>query len=332
MGAKKLLETAAIYARWGWLSVRDPIERATIARRLARGGPVSIRMHSPGLGLFAHFSWCLYLAGWAEKNGRQIRLECTSPNYGHERVAHDWLPEVLEYRSQAPKAGAARITLRRWEFMPYSANSAVPVALAEARALFRRHFIVPQALVRQAGEFAAANFRDDFLVGVHYRGTDKHIEASRTDYNDAIASVNETCRALDAAGVRAVTVFVATDEKGFAEDIRRRVTGARVAMIDEALRSECGKALHAAPSKDGVRKAREAVVDVLLLGKTRLLIKTASTLSAWAPIIGNDMPVLSLSKPFERCNWFPDAIIARAAFHRGGEGNAVQAALSAFAA
>ena len=327
MRLSNLGETLRIYWRWGWLSLRDPMQRAVIGRRLKRNGPVTFRMHCPGLGLFAHLNWCLWLAGWAERQGRVCRFECTSPNYGTPSGSLDWLPSVLGQKSSMAASESMRMTVRRWEFLPFSLGSGVPATLAEARSLLSRHFDVPDALVKRSKAFIDAQFGSDFVVGLHYRGTDKHIEAARTTYEDAIASANRACQALQAAGVSSVTIFVATDEERFAEHIIRSIPKVRVVMMDDALRSAGGESIHAVSSNDGLRKAEEAMMDALLLGESRLLIKTASTLSGWAPILGNAMPVVLLSKPFDRCNWFPDAILAECSVDAGREAEAVNLAL-----
>ena len=322
----KLRETLGIYGRWGWLSLYDPIQKAAMAKRMSFRGPFTFRMHCPGLGMFAHLNWCLLLAGWAEQQGKLCQFQCTSPNYGNRAGSLDWLPQVLEQKSCPAFSQSRHITVRRWEYLPHSAATGMPASLADARLLLRRHFSVPEALMQKAQAFMDAQFGRDFVIGLHYRGTDKRIEAAMAGFDEACASVDRAYQAAQAAGVSAIAIFVATDEERFAEHIKRKLTQARIVMLDGALRSADGTAIHAAASDDGTRRAKEAMIDALLLGGSHLLIKTASTLSGWAPILGKPMPIVMLSKPFERCNWFPDALLARSAAEVGNEAEAVRAA------
>lgn len=320
--------TLGIYLRWGWLNLEDPARRAHLRRCLSHPGPVTFRMHSPGLGLFAHLNWCLWLAGWAEQEKRLCHYECTSPNYRNDAGPRDWLQSILRQKAPAPGSRSRHIAIRRWEWMPYTVGSGIPTSLTEARDLFHRNFAVADPLLQRARKFIAAHFDGHFIIGLHYRGTDKHIEASKTTYEDAIAAVDRAACALAEAGVSPVAVFVATDEQPFLEAIQQRLPHLRILMVQDALRSLGTEPLHGVPSSEGLRKAEEAMLDALLLGASDLLIKTASTLSAWAPIVGKAMPVVLLSKPFARCNWFPDAIIAGACHHMGAEAQAVTAALA----
>ena len=148
----------------------------------------------------------------------------------------------------------------------------------------------------------------------------------RLAYDEAVESARRTLEAAAAArGRAAVVLFVASDEADFLACVRAEISDFRVCLQEGALRSDGAMPLHQTEG-EGLRKAKEAFLDCLLLGEADLLIKTASMLSGWAPIIGKPMPVLSLCDPFERCRWFPDSEIAQSAFRPGHEAEAVAAA------
>ena len=323
---RQKLQGLKIYCRWKWHTFEEPIQRARIRAKLKGSGPVVVRFCSPGVGLSAHLNWCLWFAGWAERHGRLFRVECTSPNYGPGPQTRDWLPALLHQTSPFPEGRHPVVHVGRWEYLPVSQEGLPPLSMAEARALFRRHFAVTEHLLAQVRAFKRTHFGDDFVVGLHYRGTDKALEAVRIAYDDAVLSAERTLRAIVAHGVTPV-LFLATDEAQFVRYVREKLPDFRVVVVEDSLRAVNDEPLHKAASNQGLRKAQEALLDALLLGESDLLIKTASGLSGWAPILGKEMPVVMLSEPFAQNAWFPDSAITDCASFIGQEATAVEAAL-----
>jgi hypothetical protein len=102
-----------------------------------------------------------------------------------------------------------------------------------------------------------------------------------------------------------------------------------VVCVDGALRSAAGGALHKAGISAGERLAQEAMLDCLLLGQCRVLIKTASMLSAWSMILGETASVVMLSQPFAHCVFFPDNLALKVGFSPGHEEAAVRQCFAA---
>jgi len=212
-----------------------------------------------------------------------------------------------------------------------SMEKAPPFTIQDGRDVLRRNFAISDPLAQQLEAFKQAHFHGDFIVGLHYRGTDKSIEAPRSSYDDAVQTAR---RALQAAAAalhgKPVVLFVASDEARFVEYVKAEIPEFRVVMVDEALRSSDSRPLHQTGQGQGLRKAMDAMLDALLLGESDVLIKTASGLSGWATIFGKAMPIILLSQPFERSAWYPDSVIAQQAFQRGNEAEAVAVALKSW--
>jgi hypothetical protein len=58
-------------------------------------------------------------------------------------------------------------------------------------------------------------------------------------------------------------------------------------------------------------KAREALVNCLLLARCRALIRTASFLSGWASVFNPELSVIMLNRPYQEALWFPDREVLR---------------------
>ena len=325
---QKKLVGLKIFLRWKWHCLVDPRRRAHAQKLLDGSAPLIIRLHSPGVGLFAHLNWTLWISAWAERHGRTLKIECTSPNYAPDSGKGDWLHALLQRKAPFPAGRAQVLTVQRWEYLPMSMEHDTPFSIQDGRDVLRRNFAISDPLAQQLEAFKQAHFHGDFLVGLHYRGTDKIIEAPRIAYGDAVGAAR---RALQAAAAslngRPVALFVASDEARFVEFVRAELPEFRVIMVEETLRSASAQPLHQTGTGQGLRKAQEALLDALLLGESDVLIKTASGLSGWAPILGKEMPIVILSESFERCACYPDSEIAKSAFPESKEAEAVAAAL-----
>lgn len=327
----KLYQTASIYTRWGRKTVTHKLGQARLRRFLqSQHGPVAVRFHSPGNGLFAHLNWCLKTAQWAQREKRSVIVRCSSPQYSSDPAGADWLPRLL--RQSTPLAAPLPSKLPEtvvsdYEQLPFFTEP-YPDTLAETRTLFRSQFALAPEIDAALRQNRAALFGNAFPIGMHYRGTDKSVEAPRVPAEAAIASARAALQAARAAGQRETVLFVASDEQAFVTAVRDQLAGERVVCLDGALRSAAGSALHKSGLSAGARLAQEAMLDCLLLGQCRVLIKTASMLSAWSLILGESDHVVLLSQPFAHCLFFPDNLAVKVGVPPGAESTAVRAALA----
>lgn len=326
----RLQQTASVYTRWGRKTVTHKIGQARVRRFLQRHrGPVAVRFHSPGNGLFAHLNWCLKTVQWAQRENRVVAVRCSSPQYSSGPANTDWLHLLLRQTHVAPlPAELPEIVVPDYEQLPFFTEP-YPETIEATRALYRSQFTLADGVAVALRQQTTALFGDGFPIGLHYRGTDKSVEAPRVPAEVAIECARRALQAAQAAGVRTPVLFVASDEQAFVTEIKTRLPGERVVCVDGALRSAAGSALHKAGISAGARLAQEAMLDCLLLGQCRVLIKTASMLSAWSLILGDTSRVVMLSQPFAHCVFFPDNLAVNVGAKPGDEAAVVQAALTA---
>lgn len=326
----KIVFSARIYIRWGSKSLSRRAGRARVSCFLQlHRGAIAVRFDSPGNGLFAHFTWFLQVIQWARRQNREVVIRCSSPHYGTGVPGEDWLPLLLKQ----PQLGADTATwpelvIGEFEHLPFFQDS-LPDNLAQARDLFQSQFVLADAISAELARQATALFGDAFPLGLHYRGTDKSLEAPKTPPEVALASARRAMAAATAPDQARPVLFVASDERSFIQFIATSLVGERVVWMNDTLRSELGKPLHQSGISQRSRLAREALIDCLLLAHCRVLIKTASMLSAWALILGRQTEAVLLSEPYERCRFFPDTLASKVGFSPGREAEAVAASQKA---
>lgn len=154
-----------------------------------------------------------------------------------------------------------------------------------AHTLIERYIKVHQEILQEVDEFYSRYLKEAVLIGVHYRGTDKNLEAEEVSYSAVADKVREH---LEDASYK---IFVATDEPEFLNYMQEEFAG-KVYAID-AQRIQ-GKPVHYT-SKKCFLKGKEALIDCLLLAKTHLLIRTNSNLSAVSAYFNPQVPVVNLN-------------------------------------
>jgi hypothetical protein len=157
----------------------------------------------------------------------------------------------------------------------------------EAHRLLQKYIVIKKPLQKEIESFVEQHFKDQFVIGVHYRGTDKISEAPRIAYEEVYRVVDRVI-----GEQTQYKLFIATDEQAFLDEISNRYSG-RVICLN-AIRSTNGQAIHAS-RKNGYQKGKEALFDCILLSKTQFLIRTASNLSACSTLFNPTLPVILLN-------------------------------------
>jgi len=167
--------------------------------------------------------------------------------------------------------------------------------------LWSTYFRIPSRTVERGDQFGDLNH----TLGLHYRGTDKNKDSmgltNPVSYDDFLTLVTHFVD--DHSDIN--TLFVASDETGIKELVRRNYPGHRV--IDT------GKVTFwNAPTHDKTySKADHVVLDCLLLSRCRYLIKNESAMSAFAKVLNPELEAYRMAacKLVWDFPYFPDAYI-----------------------
>ena len=265
-----------------------------------------VRPTFPRVGMFAFCNLVLghlYFLDKGYYRGLGVDLENTGVYYEAAKGPNWWTyyfkplhinSEIdlgMDSRSSIPDKGTLGFELNR-----VAAALRMHIPREEAHALIKKYIQVQDYILEEAEKFKTANFQDFFIIGIHYRGTDKSTEAPRTTYKQVEQAVFEQISLLSHDQFM---IFIATDEQPFLNYMLSKFPDK--VICTEATRSTDFTSIHHhAPNHYEIGK--QAIVDALLLSKCHLLIRTSSNLGLWATYFNPDLPVVLLNHRFGSLN------------------------------
>lgn len=155
--------------------------------------------------------------------------------------------------------------------------------------LIKKYLRIKPHIQQKTDSFQERNFGDDFIIGVHYRGTDKIAEARRIPYEEVKSAIQKAIDNLPQPYINAYKIFVATDEQAFLDFIKMEFS-CPILYID-SLRSINGQPVHDTLYTSNYQRGEDAIIDCILLSKCNRLVRTVSNLSFWAERFNPFMPV-----------------------------------------
>jgi hypothetical protein len=152
-------------------------------------------------------------------------------------------------------------------------------------------YIRPKPCISEKlASYVSENFGDHYVIGVHYRGTDKCDEAPRVSYEQIHAAVLHVVKMAQPARHK---IFVATDEQAFLDYMLTSFPG--VIVYRRMFRSVDGRPTHFR-NVNNHDKGGDAVLDCLLLSRCQILIRTASDLSLCSIRVNPTVPEIALNQ------------------------------------
>lgn len=145
---------------------------------------------------------------------------------------------------------------------------------------------------KKLNQFVDDYFGDYFIIGIHYRGTDKFQEAPRVAYEKVLEAIIDQINQLQ---LNHFKIFVATDEREFLSYIHSYFP--QQILYQDIFRSSTRAPIHL-NSENPCQIGEDALLDCLLLSRSQLLIRTASRLSLWSSYFNPDLPTISLNQAY----------------------------------
>lgn len=176
----------------------------------------------------------------------------------------------------------------------FAVHAECKLSRSRCNELLKKYIRIKPKFIKEVNRFVNQHFNSaEFVIGVHYRGTDKIRESPRASYELMESEIRDVIRKQCLVSPK---IFVATDEQGFLEFMQAQFPVQIVAT--EALRSvDETTPLHKAEGNK-FRKGKEALIDCLLLSKCDLLIRTSSNLSLCSTFFNVNLPVIEVSKRY----------------------------------
>lgn len=165
----------------------------------------------------------------------------------------------------------------------------------EVHRIIQKYIRIMEPIERKVDDFVAKEFNHSFVIGVHYRGTDKGSEAPKVSYEEMKAYVDEALSKCDAEA----KIFVASDEEAFVSYMQKCFPDRLIYF--SAIRSSDELPIHRNMNLDGYQKGEEALIDCLLLSHCQILIRTSSNLSLCAGYFNPSLPIVEVNS---RYDWY----------------------------
>lgn len=159
-------------------------------------------------------------------------------------------------------------------------------------ALIKKYIHIRPHILEKVDQFAAENFSSVPVICVHYRGTDKILEAFPVAYSDVYKRIVDYVKSED---LKEYQVFVATDEAPFLAYLQHLLPGK--VLHYSTLLSQDKQPLHTT-TQNPYLHGEEALIDCLLLSKGIVLLRTESNLSRWSTYFNPQIPVIKMNRGF----------------------------------
>lgn len=276
----------------------------------ANKGVCSIEIERKGIGFFAQMNWCLYMLRYCERCGLLPDIRLTDDIYLDHKRGPNWLNyyfDASEPMALGKITSQVRPTTKISDIRQIGLSSEPNITLDDGARILRKYLRPKPCISKMVNDFWRALNVDGPVLGVHFRGTDKSLEAPRVSWGYCLTVIEKYLH----ENTNLAAVFVASDEQKFIDFIKIAVTAVPVYFRDDHYRSTDDRPVHTSIESGGYEKGEDALVNALLLAKCAILIRTTSFLSAWASIFNPDLKVVLLNKPYDNSLWYPEREILR---------------------
>lgn len=281
------------------------------ARTRANGGVCSIEIWNSHLGFFGHLYMCIAIFQYCERHGLTPHVRCSSPNYLDPERGPDWLEYYFtkQQSNSAPRdLSKIRYTSGMYDVKLVGLGVQPHTSIEDAMYVFNRHLRIKPHIVETVENFWKNVGNNGPVLGIHYRGTDKSLEAPRVSLEHCLTVAKRHIM----QNPNTSAVFVASDEQRFIDLIKELITDLPVYSRDDHYRSRDGQPVHHNMTESGgYEKGEDALVNALLLAKCTTLIRTTSLLSASASLFNPHLKVILLNKAYDDRTWYPETEILR---------------------
>lgn len=242
--------------------------------------PFVILNDTIGSGFGAVFSTVLAALDIYDQGGYGgVKIDLNSGLYFDEEYGPNW----WEYFFEPINIGDA--TASHYVFSDIEvfnlASMGFRISRQRAYELIQKYVHLKPHVKQKIDKFIKKSFKDFFVIGLHHRGTDKKLEAPIVPYADTMMHVSGFISSLP-KGIK-YRIYVATDDHHFLNYVC--LLYPKKVVFNDFVRSKDGYPLH---YNDGIyrnnyQKGEEAIIDLLLLSKCKVLIYPAfSTFSMTA--------------------------------------------------
>ena len=275
-------------------------------QRLNRGYfAIEIRAHS---GFFSVMQMVLFILMYCDEKRLTPRITARGGSYGDPEGRVDWFSEYFDtVGASGTRESSHRLrtsVVHDLGGLGFRRRYEPRLELKRSSALFLSHY-QPAAPIRAEVDAVCTRLGiGASTLGVHFRGTDKKIEAHTITWEAFCRLVEKTL----AEEPHLTNILLSSDEQAFLDFFVKWDFTVPVNVAPARLLAMGGTPVHFS-GHPGLAMGREALVASLLLARCGYLLKTPSYLSAWSKIFNPTLRVKLVVPPRAGAFWFPDSQI-----------------------
>lgn len=241
----------------------------------------------------------LLMCQYAENNGLIPFITSTNPLYSTDS-GKDFINHYLgpEHQKSTPRLLPIRYhTLWNFYHLKFEKHAPLPVASK----LFWTYFLPKPIITDRVDAVLAAIPHQKFDLSIHYRGTDKVLEAPLISFE----AYDKAIRDYQTGGGNLNSVFLATDNPDFELFIRQRFPSTNFNTYNLGAPMDATRGRHFSDMSPE-DKAIESLVNMFLLAAAPTCIRGASFMSALSKIINPTLKTITLNRTHWGSDGFPE--------------------------
>jgi len=286
-----------------WMRKIRQIRIGFLIRNRSKSGYYAIDLNTDGMGLGARIVNVLEILLYCDTKGY---IPLFKFNYKEKNPATDYFRELFFYKKELPvnHSEIKYTSIRDTSDLVWK-NFNERLRLNRANELFEKYLGINQDIIEEVKAFTDQRFGGCKVLGIHYRGTDKSMEAPEVTFEELLKYV---CNVL--AEDQAINrIFLASDDVKVIQYLVNSNVSIPIVYRDDAIRSETGDQIHLKQENSKTVINRDAIVNCLILSRCDHLLKTASLLSDCSVVFNPNIRVSVINSPYQHKTWWPTSEI-----------------------
>jgi len=268
-----------------------------------KNGYYAIDMNTDAMGLGARIINMLEILLYCDTKGY---IPLIKFNYKEKNNTNDYFGELFYYKKEEaiPHSKIKYTSINDTSDLVWK-NYDKRLRLNMAKELFDKQLGFNQIIIEEVNAFTEQYFTGKQVLGIHYRGTDKTVEASEVTYENLLNNV----RNILADNPVLNLLFISSDDAQVIHYLINSDLSIPVICREDAIRSETNEPIHLKQDNSKITINRDAIVNCLILSRCTYLLKTASLLSDCSIIFNPDLRVSVINAPYSHATWWPTSEI-----------------------